>query len=153
MEGSTGYSFRNVSYPYFENRFSSFHPVGGWTTVFVTNQSNTSMGHKLDYFEQFTAGGMNQLSAYRYQEFHANTLVIGGGGVILRNRSIRHSIRTPGFATWYEAGRFDLGSSGWLTHQSTSVGVFVPTSLGAAGMAFSADESGKVRFRVLIGSF
>jgi len=153
LEGSSGYSFRNVSYPYFENEVSSLHPVGRLTTFFATNQVDTSLGRKLDYFEQFTAGGMNRLSAYRYQEFHANTLAIAGGGVILRDRSAQSFIRSLAFATWYEAGRFDLGSGGWQTHQSSSTGVFVPTPLGAAGVSLSLDESGKARFRMLIGSF
>jgi hypothetical protein len=153
MEGASGYSFRNVSYPYFENHFSSFHPVGRHTTVFAANQVDTSMGRKLDYFEQYTAGGMSQLTAYRYQEFHASTLVFGGAGLILRNPSVRRPMRSPGFAAWYEAGLFDAGSAGWQTHQSTSAGVFVPTPLGAAGMTLSVDESGRARFRVLIGSF
>jgi NTE family protein len=153
LEGSSGYSFRNISYPYFENEFSSFHPMGRLATIFAINQANTSLGQKLDYFEQFTAGGMNQLSAYRYQEFHTNTLAIAGGGVILRDRSAQNFIRSLGLATWYEAGRFDLGSEGWQTHQSTSTGVFVPTPLGAAGVTLSVDESGKARFRMLIGTF
>ena len=153
MEGSSGYSFRNVSYPYFENHFNSFHPVSRFTTVFAVNQVDTSMGHKLDYFEQYTAGGMSQLSAYRYQEFHANTLVFGGAGLILGNPSAQHPMRSPGLAAWYEAGRFDQGSGGWQTHQSTSAGIFVPTPLGAAGVTVSFDESGRARFRVLIGSF
>jgi NTE family protein len=149
LEGSSGYSFRNVSYPYFENELTSLHPAGRLVTVFATSQADTSFGRKLDYLEQFTAGGMNQLSAYRYQEFHANTLVIAGGGLILRDRSHR----TPALATWYEAGRFDLGSGGWQTHQSSTAGIFMPTPLGAAGVTVSFDENGKARFRVLIGSF
>jgi NTE family protein len=153
LEGSAGYSFRNVSYPYFENEFSTLRPVGRFATVFATDQTDTSLGRKLDYFEQFTAGGMNQLAAYRYQEFHANTLAIAGGGVIFRDRSALHPMRSPGFAAWYEAGRFDLGSAGWQTHQSTTTGVFVPTPIGAAGVTVSFDESGKARFRLLIGSF
>jgi hypothetical protein len=153
MEGSSGYSFRNVSYPYFENQFNSFHPVGRLTTVFAVNQVDTSMGRKLDYFEQYTAGGMSQLTAYRYQEFHANTLAFGGAGLILRNPSVQHPMRSPGLAAWYEAGRFDQGSGGWQTHQSTSAGIFVPTALGAAGVTVSFDESGRARFRILIGSF
>ncbi len=153
LEGASGYSFRNVSYPYFENEFSTLHPVGRVATIFAANEVDTSMGRKLDYFEQFTAGGMNQLAAFRYQEFHANALVIGGGGVILRVRPAQHSFLTPRFATWYEAGRLDVGSAGWQTHQSTSAGVFVPTPLGAAGVTVSVDESGKARIRLLIGSF
>jgi NTE family protein len=153
MEGASGYSFRNVSYPYFENQFNSFHPVGRLTTVFASNQVDTSMSRKLDYFEQYTAGGMGQLSAYRYQEFHANTLVFGGAGLILRNPSVQHPILSPGLAAWYEAGRFDMGSGGWQTHQSTTTGIFVPTPLGAAGVTVSFDESGRARFRILIGSF
>lgn len=153
IEGSAGYSFRNVSYPYFENEFSTLRPVGRFATVFAKNQADTSLGRNLDYFEQFTAGGMNQLAAYRYQEFHANTLAIAGGGVIFRDRSAAHPMRTPGFAAWYEAGRFDMGSGGWQTHQSTTTGIFVPTPIGAAGVTVSFDESGRARFRALIGSF
>ena|SRR5208283_2004127 len=77
----------------------------------------------------------------------------GGAGLILRNPSVRRPMRSPGFAAWYEAGRFDAGSAEWQTHQSTSAGVFVPTPLGAAGMTLSVDESGRARFRILIGSF
>jgi len=153
LEGSAGYSFRNVSYPYLENEFSTLRPVGRFATVFATNQADTSLGQKLDYFEQFTGGGMNQLASYRYQEFHANTLALAGGGVLVRDRSALHPMRTPGFAAWYEAGRFDMGSGGWQTHQSTTAGVFVPTPIGAAGVTLSVDESGKVRFRMLVGSF
>lgn len=151
LEGSSGYSFRNVSYPYLENEFTSFHPAGRMVTLFGASQAGASFGRKLDYFEQYTGGGMNQLSAFRYQQFHTNTLVIAGGGLIVRNRT--HSRRAPALATWYEAGRFDLGSAGWQTHQSTTGGIFMPTPVGAAGVTVSFDENGNARFRVLIGSF
>jgi hypothetical protein len=111
----------------------------------------TSFGRNLDYFEQYTAGGQGQLSAFRYQEFHANTLVTTGGGVILHRRSTRRRLMLN-FATWYEAGRFDRGSQGWDTHQSASAGLFFPTALGALGTTISFDENGKARWRLLLGS-
>lgn len=153
IEGAAGYSFRNVSFPYFKNEFSSYHSFGRFATLFASSRQVTSLGRKLDYFEQFTAGGQNQLSAYRYQEFHANTLVTAKAGMIVRDRSARRPLLMPGFAGWYEAGRFDMGSLGWQTHQSTSVALFIPTPLGAAGVSLSVNEQAKARLRVVIGSF
>jgi NTE family protein len=150
-EGSIGYAFRNVSYPYLQHDFSTFFPVGRTLTLFGINQVGSSFGKKLDYFEQFTAGGPAQLSAFRYQEFHANTLVTGGTGVTILGPSILSVY--PRLALWYEVGRFDLGSQGWQTHQSSSTGIFVPTPLGAAGISLSFDENGRARFRLLIGRF
>jgi len=150
-EGSMGYSFRNVSYPFFENQFSTFHPLGRKLTGFAISQIGTSFGRKLDYFEQFLAGGPGALTAFRYQEFHANTMLVGGAGLTYRAPSVESLGLHPRLAAWYEAARLDLGSQGWTTHQSTSAGVFVPTPVGAAGVALSFDETGKARFRLLFG--
>lgn len=152
-EGAIGYSFRNVSYPYLEQHFSTFRPIGHKLSLFAMNQDSTSLGRKLDYFEQFTAGGQGELSAFRYQEFHANTLLTGGSGMTIQGPTVSHLAIHPGFAVWYEAGRFDLGSQGWQTHQSTSTGIFFPTPVGAAVLSLSFDEAGKARFRLMFGSF
>lgn len=151
-EGSIGYSFRNIAYPYIQQHFSTFHPMGRTLSLFGMSQEDTSLGRKLDYFEQFTGGGEGQLNAFRYQEFHANTLVTGGAGIIAHGPSVRRLSVSPGLALWYEAGRFDMGSQGWQTHQSTSAGIFFPTPLGAAGFTLSFDEAGKARFRLMLGS-
>jgi NTE family protein len=150
-EGSAGYSFRNIDYPFFEHRFSIFQPVGDTVSIFAMSRQATSFGRNLDYFEQYTAGGQGQISAFRYQEFHANTLATTGGGIILHQRSTQRRLM-PNFATWYEAGRFDQGSQGWGTHQSSSAGLFFPTALGALGTTVSFDENGRARWRLLLGS-
>lgn len=152
-EGSFGYSFRDHSYPYLRQNFSTVQPVNSKISFFGDSQSGTSFGRKLNYYEQFAGGGQFQLSAFRYQEFHANTLVEGGGGMIIHGPAIRWLSIYPGMAIWYEAGRFDMGSRGWQTHQSTSTGLFFPTPLGAAGFSLSFDEAGKARFRLMLGSF
>lgn len=153
-EGSAGYVFRNTySYPFFENEYRTFRPVTRHLTIFGTNHSSTSFGRKLGYFDQFMAGGQEDLSAFRYQEFHGNTIVSANSGMILRGPKIPHISSHPGLAFWYEVGRFDFGSNGWGTHQSTSVGVFFPTQLGATGLELSFDESGRARFRLMLGSF
>ena len=152
LEGSAGYSFRNASFPYLRSELSSFQPVSKRVSGFALGNVASSFGNKLNLFEQFTAGGAGQLSAFRYQEFHANTLFTGGGGLIIHGPSVRSLSVYPGLAVWYEAGRLDLGSLGWATHQSTSTGIFFPTPIGAAGLGVSFDESGRARFRLSLGS-
>lgn len=153
-EGSAGYVLRqSQEYPFFQNDFSTFQPIGNRITVFAMDHAATSFGRKLGYFDQFTAGEQVDMAAFRYQEFHANSLATAGSGLIFYGRPISHVSAHPGFALWYEAGRFDMGSRGWTTHQSTSLGVFFPTQVGATGLQLSFDEAGKARFRLMLGSF
>jgi NTE family protein len=154
FEGSAGYLFRRtVSYPVFQSEFSAFKPLDRQVTLFALNHSGTSFGRKMAYFDQFIAGDQSNMTAYRYQEFHANTLVTAGSGVILHPHSIPHLSSHPGLALWYEAGRFDQGSLGWSTHQSASIAAFFPSQVGATGLELSFDENGKARFRLMLGSF
>jgi NTE family protein len=152
VEGSSGYSFRDVDYPWFRQHFSVFQPVGKKFSLLAMGKQATSFGRKLDYFEQFTAGGAGQLSAFRYQEFHANTLVDTGAGAAFRLPAIPGLSIDPGLAAWHEVGRFDMGSQHWQTHQSSSAGVFLPTPLGALGVTLSFDETGRARWRLMLGS-
>jgi hypothetical protein len=153
-EGEAGYFLRNTGdYPFVHSDFSRFQPLDRTVTLFVNNHVGTSFGRKLNYFDQFIAGDQTNMAAFRYQEFHANTLVTAGSGVILHGRPIRHVSSHPGIALWYEAGRFDAGSAGWSTHQSASIGTFFPTRVGATGFELSFDEEGKARFRLMLGSF
>ena len=151
IEGSAGYSFRDTSFPYLRSAFTSFKAFSGKVSAFGLGNVASSLGAKLNYYEQFTAGGPSQLSAFRYQEFHANTLVIGGGGVIIRGPELSSLSIQPGVAAWYEAGRLDLRSLGWQTAQSASTGVFFSTPLGTAEVAVSFDAAGKARFRLSLG--
>jgi NTE family protein len=152
IEGSAGYSFRNTSFPYLRGDLSRFQALSRRVSLFGVSSYGSSFGEKLNFYEQFTAGGAGQLTAFRYQEFHTNTMVTGGAGVLVRGPSLRSLSFYPSFVAWYEAGRLDLGSQGWQTHQSTSSGIFFPTPLGAVGFAISFDEKGKARFRVNLGS-
>jgi NTE family protein len=153
-EGEAGYFLRTTGdYPFVRSDFSTFRPLNRDVTFFALNNVGTSFGRKLNYFDQFIAGDQTNMAAFRYQEFHANTLVTAGSGVILHGRPIRHVSSHPGLALWYEAGRFDAGSAGWSTHQSASIGTFFPTQVGATGFQLSFDEKGKARFRLMLGSF
>jgi NTE family protein len=152
IDGAAGYSFRNGSFPYARSEFSQFRLVHPKLTLFGTGEFGTSFGRKLNYFEQYTAGGSGQLSSFRYQEFHSNTMFLLGGGVIIHTPPVRVLSVYPGLALWYEAGRFDQGSAGWSTHQSTNAGVFFPTRIGAAGVGVSFDEAGRARFRLMLGT-
>ena len=153
-EGEAGYFLRSTGdYPFFHSDFSKFHPLDRDVTLFGLHSAGTSFGRKLNYFDQFMAGDQSTMAAFRYQEFHANTLVTAGSGVIFYGRPIRHVSSHPGIALWYDAGRFDAGSAGWSTHQSTSIGAFFPSQVGATGLQVSFDENGRARFRLMLGSF
>lgn len=154
FEGSAGYLFRQTAgHPLLQSEYSTFQPLDRHVTVFTLSRAGTSFGRKLNYFDQFIAGDQANLPAFRYQEFHADTLVTAGSGVIMHTHPISHVSSHPGLALWYEAGRFDFGSQGWRTHQSASIATFFPTRVGATGLELSFDENGKARFRLMLGSF
>jgi hypothetical protein len=154
FEGSAGYLFRATGdSPVLQSEYSTFLPLDRHVTLFALSHAGTSFGRKMDYFDQFIAGDQGNMPAFRYQEFHANTLVTAGSGVILHPHSIPHVSSHPGLALWYEAGRFDLGSHGWSTHQSATIATFFPTQVGATGLELSFDENGNARFRLMLGSF
>jgi NTE family protein len=152
IDGSAGYSFRNNSFPYLRNEFSWFRTPYPHFTIFSGAEFGTSFGTKLDYYQQFTAGGSGELSAFRYQEFHSNSMIIGDGGLVIHTPRLPSLPIHPEFPLWYEAGRFDLGSGGWKTHQSSNAGVFFSTRVGAAGIAVGFDEKGRARFRLVLGT-
>lgn len=151
LNAALGFSARNYSYPYLDGYFSKFQPVGKRFTAFALGRGASSFGRKLPYFDQFTAGGLADLSAFRYQEFHANTLATGGGGIYLALTKW-HDVR-PLLAFWDEVGRFDLGGQGWQTHNSANTGVFLKTPLGPTGLVLSFDEDGRARLRFVFGRF
>ncbi len=153
-EGEAGYFLRSSGdYPFLRSDSSTFKPLNRNVSLFALNNIGTSFGRKLNYYDQFIVGDQTNMAAFRYQEFHANTLVTAGSGVVLHGPPIRHVSSHPGLALWYEAGRFDAGSAGWSTHQSASIGAFFPTQVGATGIELSFDENGKARFRLMLGSF
>jgi NTE family protein len=153
LESSAGYSYRDHSFPYLRNQFSSYFPAGKRVSLFVRGQTGTSFGRNLGFFDRFTLGGEHGLNAYRYQEFHVNTLVGGGPGLLIRGPAIKGLSTQAHIAVWYEAAALDLGSPGWQNHQSTASGLFFPTPVGALGATVAFDENGKARFRLSLGSF
>ncbi len=153
INASLGWSFRNHSYPYLQTTFDHFQPITRSFAVFALGEADSSFGRKLTFYDQFTLGGFGQLDAYRYQQFHANSAVAAGGGIIYRGLNPSNIAFRPFVASWYEGARLDLGSKGWQTHQSTSVGLLVPTPLGVTGVVVAFDEQGRARLRLSLGSF
>jgi hypothetical protein len=85
-------------YPFFQNELSSFQPTSRDITLFAQNHTATSFGRKLGNFDQFMDGEQVDMEAFRYQEFHANTLVTAGSGLIFCGRAIPRISTHPGFA-------------------------------------------------------
>ena len=153
LNASSGWSFREHSFPYLELNFDHFHPLGEKLSAFAVGRADTSMGRKLGFYDQFTAGGLNQLDAYRFQEIRGDTLLIAGGGLLYRGMNPNIAQFRPVFGAWYQAASIDWRTSRSEFKESASVGVFTPTPLGVAGLAFSFDLDGSTRFRFSLGSF
>ncbi len=153
LNASLGWSFRDHSYPYLQTDFDRFQPIAKTVSVFGLGSIDSSFGRKLTFYDQFTAGGFTNLDAYKYQEFRGNSMFTGGAGVIHRGINPRNLAFRPYLASWYEAGRLDLGSRGWQTVQSTSMGILAPTPVGIMGLSVSFDQQGRARFRLSLGSF
>jgi NTE family protein len=153
LTGAMGYSLREHSYPYLRINANYFRKLSEPVSLFALGSTGSSLGKNLTFYDRFTSGGGGMLDAFRYQEFRANTLQTLGGGAVYRiPKDLLLNFR-PSVAAWYQAGRFDLGSAGWQTHQSTSFGVFAPTPLGVTGLSVSFTERGKARLRLSLGGF
>jgi NTE family protein len=153
INGSLGWSARNHAYPYLQTDFDHFQPLSSGLSAFSFGKADSSFGRRLAFYDQFAAGGLTNLDAYRYQELRANSMFALGGGVMYRGINPADSVFRPILAGWYENARLDLGSLGWQTRQSTSVGVFVPTPAGKVGIVVSLNENGHARFRLSLGTF
>jgi NTE family protein len=153
LEGSLGYSFRTNPFPFLINRFSIFHPFNSRASFFFSTNQESTFGINPSFYDQFTYGGLGQLEAYRYQEFHANTLISASSGAVFHVGKTKLFSLDPRLTGLYEAARLDLGSQGWQTHQSVSVGVLLATPVGTLGLTVAVDEQQKLRVRLSIGRF
>ena len=152
LNASAGWSFRENPFPYLEMNFDHFQPVQKHLSVFAMGRTDTSFGKNLTFYDQFTAGGLTQLDAYRYQEIRGDTLLMAGGGFLYRGANPDDRMLRPIFGSWYEAASVDWRTERSQVKQSASVGVFTPTPLGIAGLALSFDLKGPARFRFSLGS-
>jgi hypothetical protein len=116
-------------------------------------RTDTSLGKHLAFYDQFTAGGLNELDAYRYQEIRGDTVLSAGGGILYRGANLQQKMFRPILGSWYQAASTDPGSDSSRSFQSATVGVFSPTPLGIAGATLSFDMKGSIRFRLSLGSF
>jgi len=153
LSAAAGWSFREHSFPYVEMNFDRFQPLGKQFTWTAMGRIDTSLGRRLAFYDQFTAGGLNDLDAYRYQEIRGDSVLIGGAGILYRGANLQERFFMPIFGTWYQAASVDPRSDRSESRQSAALGVFTPTPLGLAGATFSFDLKGTMRFRLSLGSF
>lgn len=153
LNGSFGWSVRAHSFPYLNADVDHFVPLRETVSVFALGNVASSLGRSLTFYDQFTAGGLTDMDAYRYQELRANSILTAGGGFVFRGLNRKNVAFRPFLASWYEVARMDLGEQGWQTRQSTSLGMFAPTPVGVTGLILSFNEKGEARFRLSLGSF
>lgn len=152
LNGTAGWSQRDRSFPYLQVSADHFQRVRNQISLYATGRADTSMGKPMNFYDRFTAGGLTDLDAYRYQEIRGETLLIGGGGLFYRGLNPRESFFRPIFGSWYQAASVDPWTNSSMFRQSAAVGVFTPTPLGLAGATVSVDLRGSIRFRFSLGS-
>jgi len=153
VNGSLGWSVRNRSFPYVRADADHFQPLTEKFSMLALGNVDSAFGRKLAFYDQFTAGGLTHLDAYRYQEFHVHSALAAGGGLMYRGFNLKDTAFRPFLAAWYKVARLDLSGQGWQTRQSTSLGIFAPTPVGVTGLILSFNEKGEPRFRLSLGSF
>jgi outer membrane protein assembly factor BamA len=153
LNGSLGWSARNLSFPYFTSDFDHFQPLKHSVSLLTFGSVASAFGRKLAFYDQFPLGGLTRLDAYRHQEFRGNSTLVFGAGLIYRGINPKSAAFRPFLAAWHQVARLDLSQKGWQTRQSTSAGVFTPTPVGMTGLILSVDERGNPRFRLSLGSF
>jgi NTE family protein len=153
VNASSGYSFRERSFPYLEMNFDYFQPAAKDFSVIAMGKTDTSMGRKLTFFDQFSAGGFTQLDGYRYQEVRGDTILMGGLGFLYRGMNPKNAAFRPIWGAWYEAAAIDPRTANSNTKQSAAVAVLTPTPLGLVGLSAGMDLKGSLRWRLSIGSF
>jgi NTE family protein len=153
LNASSGWSFREHSFPFLELNVDHFQPVGPELSAFAVGRADTSMGRNLGFYDQFAAGGLNELDAYRFQEIRGDTILMAGGGLLYRGMNPNIAQFRPIFGAWYQAASIDWRTDSSQFRQSGSIGMYIPTPIGLAGLAFSVDLNGSTRFRFSLGSF
>jgi NTE family protein len=153
LNAAAGWSHRDRSFPYLEMNFDHFQRIRNQVSLFAMGRADTSMGRDLEFYDQFTAGGLADMDAYRYQEIRGKTLLMAGGGLFYRGLNPRESFFRPIFGSWYQGAHVDPGAASSEFRQSATLGMFMPTPLGLGGATVSVDMSGSVRFRISLGSF
>jgi NTE family protein len=153
LNAAAGWTLQDHSFPYIHANFDHFQPVGDVFSLFAMAQADSSLGRKLTFYDQYSAGGLGQLDGYRYQELRADTLLAAGGGALYRGANPREEMLLPIFGVWYEAARLKAADQASHFRQSAAAGIFTPTPLGLVGLSFSIDMKGSARFRFSIGSF
>jgi hypothetical protein len=114
--------------------FDHFQPLWDTFSVFTLGNVDIAFGQKLPFYDQFTAGGLTDLDAYRYQELHAHSALAAGGGLILPRHESQECRFPPLSGSLVPSSAVGSAEQGWQTRQSTSVGLFAPTSLGITGL-------------------
>ena len=76
----------NYTHPEYAHMHTAFLQHIGANAVLMLALGNigSGFGRNLSFYDQFTAGGLTNLDAYRYQEFRADSALLAGGGLIYR---------------------------------------------------------------------
>lgn len=137
-----------------ESRINAFYPLGEKTTVFGFGAGGTTFGSTAPLFQQFSLGGLFNVSGYGTGEFRGSNYLNGGFGVL------RETFTAPAYiggklyiGGWYEAGSSfeNFNTAGY--RQSVTGGVLLETRIGPIFIGGSLAEGGRRKIYFSLGRF
>ena len=137
-----------------ESRVNAFQAVKNKNVIFEFGGAGTTFGKTAPLFQQFTLGGLFNVSGYGSQEFRSSNYLRGGFGVL------RETFSAPAyiggklyFGGWYEGGSAFENFGRAKYRQSVTGGAVLETRIGPIFLGGSFAENGRGKLYFSLGRF
>ena len=137
-----------------ESKINAFYPLGTRTIVFGFGAGGTTFDRTAPLFQQFSLGGLFNVSGYGTGEFRGSNYLNGGFGVL------RETFIAPAYiggklyiGGWYEAGSSFENFDTARYRQSVTGGALLETRIGPIFIGGSLAEGGRRKIYFSLGRF
>jgi outer membrane protein assembly factor BamA len=142
------------NFPQAESRINVFRQLGEETIVFGFGGAGASFGKTAPLFQQFTIGGLFNVSGYGSGEFRSDNYLNGGFGMLRKAFSAPPYIGGKLYlGAWYEAGSAFENINRAKYHQSVTGGMLLETRIGPVFIGGSFAEGGRRKVYFSLGRF
>lgn len=142
------------SFPQAESRIIAFRPIGQKSVIFGFGAGGTTFGNTAPLFQQFSVGGLFNISGYGTGEFRGSDYVNGGFGLLRETYNLPPYIGGKLYVGgWYEAGSSFESIETARYRQSITGGALLETRIGPVFIGGSFAEGGRRRIYFSLGRF
>jgi len=127
----------------------NFPLVAGTFSASLTAAS--SFGVAPNYFDLFSLGGPSDLRAFRFQQFHPSSYVLGTLAYRMPFRDLKVFGQRPQIGAWYGSAGLTQPLQRWQNAQSGSLGVLMTSPLGVVTFAIGRTSDNQTRAWISVG--